>query len=179
MLLGFCGVALLYLGGDDNSTSQLQPDFSMLPALLALMAAIFLGFYGAYSSTIKTNSHLRFMVLSCISGCIVLLPWLIFKVDSIYSVTWPLFFTAVLYGIAVEAFGTFFWTRANILVRESNVNITKITSLMLFLPFISAMFLFLIYGEKDFLQTQFLTGLLLLAIGTALCNRASPNSQNN
>lgn len=165
MLIGFLGVAWLLLGNQDLSTAT-----TPVGALLALMAGASYGIYGAYSSKVPQEQHLRFLNLSCFTGALVLIPWVISERHTLASLSAFHVAIAIAFGILVDGLGSYCWTKANRLVRESGTNITRITSLMLFLPFLSGLLLFLFFGEQEIFQKNYLLGLSLLLAGTALCN---------
>lgn len=166
LTLGFVGVLVLFLGGNSEESYT-----TLDSAILAILAGASFGLYSAYSSVIKEREHLSFLILSCISGFIVLLPWAIITYSSIAQLALQNILIAILFGVVVDGFGTFLWTRANSVIAERKLNISSITSLTLILPFLTAFWLYLIFGEQQIFQVSYLFGLLFLLVGILLCNK--------
>jgi drug/metabolite transporter (DMT)-like permease len=166
LLLGFAGVLILFLG-DQHSSSHT----SLSSACFALCAGASFGLYAAYSSTIRTDEHLDFMTLSSISGLVVLIPWALYTHSSPANLSAQQIGIAVSFGVFVDGLGTYLWTKVNNLVAQRGVNISTLTSITLALPFLSALLLYLFFGEQQVFQISFLIGLLFLLSGISVCNR--------
>ena len=166
LFLGFAGVLILFLG-DQQSESHT----SLSSACFALCAGASFGLYSAYSSTIRTQEHINFLILSCISGLIVLVPWALLNHSNLANLSVQQVGIAIAFGVFVDGLGTYLWTKVNSLVAQRGTDISSMTSVTLALPFLSAFLLYLFFAEQQVFQISYLIGLLFLLSGISVCNR--------
>ena len=166
MLVGFGGVLILFLGNHSSESYS-----SLSSVFFALGAGAAFGLYSAYSSTIRGEDHLSFLILSGITGIIVLVPWALFDYSAIFNLSAKYIIIAMAYGIIVDSLGTFLWTKINRITMERGEKISSVASLTLALPFLTAFLLYLLFGEKQILQISYVVGLVFLLTGISICNR--------
>lgn len=164
LLTGFTGIIILFWG---DYSAAIQSN--ILSTLFALCSGASFGLYSAYSTTIEEKDHLNFLILSCICGLVVLCPWVVIDIDSVINLSLSNILLAIVFGVIADGLGTYLWTKANRIVTERGHKLSSITSLTLILPFLTAFFLYLIFGEEQIFQTSYLVGLFMLLIGISIC----------
>jgi drug/metabolite transporter (DMT)-like permease len=150
-------------------------DFSNLPGLgWGLLAGASYGLFSAYSSTVSGKEQGTFLlvavftsiVLVCLTATVtseIGLLGALAPQDVIYPVVW---------GCVGNGIGYIVWTRANRLAREQGVGVSAIASAMFVLPLLGLTVVAVLLNERQLLQGYFVLSLVLILLGSLLCQKA-------
>lgn len=167
MLFGFLGVLVLFTKGDIyhfNFTNQLG-------FIMGIGAGLSYGLYSAFTYKVPSNlSTMQVLVAITTSllANIILSVFVFDKTPFIPSNTHSIYL-AIVYGLVVDAIGYVAWARAKSISNEKNINITKVLSLIYFLPLISIFLISVFLGEKLWKEGYFLVSLAIVFASFLLC----------
>lgn len=166
MFLGAIAVSLV-LFSCGGAVSELP----WLGIIFGLAAGAAYGFYSAYSGTVTAESQFRFLVLSSLSGMIVLLPFALPEISSLQKVPGSGFAVTILFGILMDGIGYFVWTRAVAEARRQEFPIEKVTSIIYVLPVLSVIITQAIFPAAEVHIALGLAGIALLTFSSFFCQR--------
>jgi drug/metabolite transporter (DMT)-like permease len=167
MALGAVAVALVLFSVSPTSLG----DLPWIAVALGLAAGAAYGFYSAFSSTISADQQFRFLVLSSISGMLVLLPFSLPELGSLHEVPPLSLAITILFGIVMDGVGYFVWTRAVAEARRQAIPIEKVTSIIYLLPVLSVIIIQAVFPAPDINLVLGLSGIALLSFSSALCQK--------
>ncbi len=168
LFLGFLSIIIVATKGQ---VFTLQ--FSNIAALLwGLLSGISYGIFSAYSSSIKTEDQpVFFLSATCISWLISLfiaLP----EFSSLKHLSLSDYFYQAVLAFIVNGLGFITWARANRLANIYHIPISSIASLLYILPFLSLTIIAYFLKETSLHHTYFVLSLLLLILGTYICQKS-------
>lgn len=167
LLAGTLAIAILVTRGEVARFDVRDP----LGIAWGLGAGASYGLFSALSSRVDSSRQLVFLFYSATASVLVLLP-LAFAERAILADFSLTTLTVVLAsGVLLDGFGYYTWTLANSRAREQQLDIAKVASITLTLPFLSAIIVSLIYQESDFIQPYFALAVGLLTVSSLLCQR--------
>jgi len=167
MGLGAVAVALVLF----SVTTPSEINLPWMAVLLGLAAGAAYGFYSAFSSTIEAAAQFRFLVLSSLSGMIVLFPFAVPELPSLLEVPRATLAVTILFGILMDGIGYFVWTRSLSESRRQGIPVEKVTSIIYVLPVLSVVLTQAIFPSDAVSIPLGLSGVILLALSTLLCQR--------
>jgi drug/metabolite transporter (DMT)-like permease len=167
MMLGAVAVSLVLFSCGTGSLTGLP----WLGIVFGLAAGAAYGFYSAYSGTIAAEDQFRFLVLSSLSGMIVLLPFALPELSSLQNVPGSSFAVTILFGIFMDGVGYFVWTRAVAEARRQTIPIEKVTSIIYVLPVLSVLITQSMFPAAEVHVLLGLAGIALLTCSSFFCQR--------
>ena len=165
IVLGTVAVWILVTHGDLASLMLHDP----AAVSWGLGAGISYGLFGALSSSISKEEQLIFLFYASAGSAIFLAPLVMSEFHSVFELSLSTFLVILASGVLLDCFGYYCWTMANRLAREQSLDIAKVSSITLALPFLSTLIISIIFGEKDLTRPYFIVAVALLTLSSGLC----------
>lgn len=167
MIIGCGAVALVLLSVDQGNADSIP----VLAILFGLGAGAAYGLYSAFSGTIPAEDQYHFLVISSLSGMIVLIPPSLLEVFSGTTLTLPSLVVTIVFGVLMDGVGYFVWTKALAEARTQRVPIEKVTSIIYLLPVLSVALTQLFFPSDRINYLQCGVGIAFLTASAFLCQR--------
>jgi drug/metabolite transporter (DMT)-like permease len=167
--IGILGVAVLATQGNISSFNI----FNLEGLLWGIATGLSYGFFSSYSSTVKKEDHSIFLLSSIFASWILMAIFSFSELYLLSTFTIKEFLAAAALGILPDGIGYITWTKSNSIARRKKIDISKIASLVFFLPITSSIVIALFFGENNLLQPYFIISIILVAISSFICQRAT------
>jgi drug/metabolite transporter (DMT)-like permease len=168
IIFGLLSIIALVTKGD-LSAIKLDP----LGILWGLLAGFSYGLFGAYSGTIEKEQQKVFLFVSISISLLLLSIPAALEIGKINGLTFKDIFIAFAMGCLLDELGYILWTRAIWLSKESKIRISKVASMMFFLPFTNLLIVRIFFQEDQLSQPFFIASLIMILISTFIIQKAS------
>lgn len=170
----FCFLAVYFLAVEGRIGTF---DFSNTRGLFwGLAGGMAYGFFSAYSSKIPKEEHPLFLIAAISSSLLAMLATAIFRNDSfaesVLKITAFDVLIAFAMGVLVDAFGYVMWTGSLRQASKLDIDISKVASIIFFLPVLSLVIVSIVFGENTIFKDYFLFSLVFLLSGIFLSQKA-------
>jgi len=167
MFLGFLGLIILFTKGD-----ILKFNFSnTFGFAMGIMAGLSYGLYSAFTYKVPSNISTMQVFVAIVTSLManLVLSLFVYERTPFIPSSNKSILLAIFYGLIVDGIGYVAWARAKSISNEKRINITKILSLIYFLPLISIFLISVFLGETLWKHGYFILSLLTVFISFLLC----------